>query len=62
MSDGERIYHGLTTRYFDTFVTMLGCKDCRSFIIPGNSAKKLGLGIPATKVMLEEASRFMNAE
>ncbi len=62
MSDGETIYHGLTTRYFDTFVTMLGCKDYRSFIIPGNSAKKNVLEIPATKVMLEEASRFMNAE
>jgi len=62
MPDGETIYHGLTTRYFDTFVTMLGCKDYRSFIIPGNSAKKNVLEIPATKIMLEEASRFLVKE
>ena len=59
MPDGETIYHGLTTRYFDMFVTMLGCKDSRSFIIPGNSVEKNVLDIPATKVMLEEASRFL---
>ena len=59
MQDGETIYHGLTTRYFDTFVTTLGCADYRSFIIPGNSAKRNVLDIPATKVMLEEAARFL---
>ncbi len=62
MNDGEIIYHRLTTRYFDTFVTMLGCKDFRSFIIPGTSTKVNVLERPATKTVLEEASKFFGAE
>jgi multimeric flavodoxin WrbA len=62
MNDGEIIYHKLTTRYFDTFVTMLGCKDFRSFIVPGASTEVNVLGRPATKTVLEEASRFFGAE
>ncbi len=60
MSDGDVVYHGLTVRYFDTFVKLLGYSDFRSFIIPVPSDDKKLLRTPTAKTMVEEASRFLS--
>lgn len=60
MSDGDVVYHGLTVRYFDTFVKLLGYSDFRSFIIPVPSDDKNLLRTPTAKTMVEEASRFLS--
>lgn len=59
MSEGGVVYHGLTVRYFDTLVKLLGYDDFRSFIIPVPPARKGLLKTPAAKAMIEEASRFL---
>ncbi len=61
MSDGDKVYHYLNTRYFALLFSNLGFKDVRTFIVAGANPNEDLSASHRAKVMLDEAKRFIQA-
>ncbi len=61
MSDGDKVYNYINTRYFSLLFKNLGFRDVRTFIVPGADPNGDLRTSPRAKEMLAEAKRFLDA-